>query len=220
MGASRPRVIISAAITLDGKIATARGDSGISSKQDAMRVHLLRAKTDAILVGKNTALLDNPLLNVRHVSGPNPVRVILDPLGEIPDKSNILRTADEIPTILVVTGGISAENLTRLSDFPVEIIRTRRHRISIKWLLGRLAARNIRSIMVEGGGSTNWEFVKHNLFDEVILMISPHLVGGSRAPTIVDGDGFARISRAARLNLVSSRRQGDEIVLHYVNNHS
>jgi len=87
---SKPYVILSAATSIDGKIATRTGISHLSSKQDSIRLHKLRSKVDAILVGKNTVLRDNPMLTVRHIKGKNPIRIILDSEGNIPKNSKIL----------------------------------------------------------------------------------------------------------------------------------
>ena len=100
---SKPYVIISAATSIDGKIATRTGDSKLSSKQDFIRLHKLRSKVDAILIGKNTVFQDNPMLNVRFVKGKNPVRIILDSAGTISTKSKILQTSNNISTIIVVS---------------------------------------------------------------------------------------------------------------------
>ncbi len=102
MGKSKPYVILSAATSVDGKIATRTGDSNLSSRQDKVRLHKLRSKVDAILVGKNTVLLDNPLLTVRYTRGKNPIRIILDSKGTISKKSKILQTSNKIPTIIAV----------------------------------------------------------------------------------------------------------------------
>jgi len=99
----RPHVIFSAAITLDGKLATRTGDSKLSSKADKIRVHKLRSKVDAILVGKNTAKIDDPLLSVRNIKKKNPVRIILDSNASIRTSSRILKTCSKIPTIIAVS---------------------------------------------------------------------------------------------------------------------
>jgi 2,5-diamino-6-(ribosylamino)-4(3H)-pyrimidinone 5'-phosphate reductase len=119
MEKSRPYVILSAATSLDGKIATRTGDSKLSSKQDSVRVHKLRSKVDAILVGKNTVLRDNPLLTVRHTRGRNPIRIVLDSKGTISKKSQILQTSNKIPTIIAVSKKITKSNFDKLNKFPV-----------------------------------------------------------------------------------------------------
>jgi 2,5-diamino-6-(ribosylamino)-4(3H)-pyrimidinone 5'-phosphate reductase len=112
MEKSRPHIILSAAISVDGKIATKTGDSKLSSKQDSIRLHKLRSKVDAILVGKNTVAIDDPLLTVRHTKGKNPIRIVLDSKGTLSDKSKILQTSDKIKTIIVVSKKLQNQIIT------------------------------------------------------------------------------------------------------------
>ena len=217
MGRFRPHVIFSAAITLDGKLATRTGDSKLSSKADKNRVHKLRRKVDAILIGKNTAKLDDPILSVHHAKKKNPIRIILDSNATIQNNSRILRTSSKIPTIIAVGERASKKNLQRLEKLPVKIIVCGKNRINIKKLLVVLRKQGIKKILVEGGGETNWSFVKENLTDEMIITITPYLVGGATAATLVGGDGFLTIAKSTKLKLKSIRRMNNEIVLHYEN---
>mgnify|MGYP000029372736 FL=1 len=216
MEKSKPYVILSAATSVDGKIATRAGDSNLSSKQDKVRLHKLRSKVDAILVGKNTVLLDNPLLTVRYARGKNPIRIILDSKGTISKKSKILQTSDKIPTIIAVSKTISKSNYDKLCKFPVEIITAGKNSVNIKLLLKKLYNKKINTILVEGGGTVNWEFIKHNLFDELIITLSPFLIGGNDAISFVQGKGFKKISNSPNLHLKSIKRLKNHIVLNYV----
>ena len=216
MGKSKPYVILSAATSVDGKIATKTGDSNLSSKQDKVRLHKLRSKVDAILVGKNTVLLDNPLLTVRYARGKNPIRIILDSKGTISKKSKILQTSDKIPTIIAVSKKISKSNFDKLCKFPVEIITAGKNSVDIKLLLKKLSNKKINTILVEGGGTVNWEFIKHNLFDELIITLSPFLIGGNDAISFVQGKGFEKISNSPNLRLKSIKRLKNHVVLYYV----
>ncbi|MBA4719197.1 MAG: 2,5-diamino-6-(ribosylamino)-4(3H)-pyrimidinone 5'-phosphate reductase [Nitrosopumilus sp.] len=216
MEKSKPYVILSAATSVDGKIATRTGDSKLSSKQDSVRLHKLRFKVDAILVGKNTVLRDNPLLTVRYTRGKNPIRIILDSKGTIPKKSKIIQTSNEIPTIIAVSKRISQSNLDKLHKFPVEVIIAGENSVNIKLLLKKLSDKKIKTILVEGGGTINWEFIKHNLFDELIITISPFLIGGNDAISFVQGQGFAKISSSPKLHLKLIKRLKNHLVLHYV----
>ena len=216
MEKSKPYVILSAATSVDGKIATRAGDSNLSSKQDKVRLHKLRSKVDAILVGKNTVLLDNPLLTVRYARGKNPIRIILDSKGTISKKSKILQTSDKIPTIIAVSKTISKSNYDKLCKFPVEIITAGKNSVNIKLLLKKLYNKKINTILVEGGGTVNWEFIKHNLFDELIITLSPFLIGGNDAISFVQGKGFKKISNSPNLHLKSIKRLKNHIVLYYV----
>jgi len=213
----RPHVIFSAAITLDGKLATRTSDSGLSSKRDKSRVHKLRSKVDAILIGKNTAKIDDPLLSVHDIKKKNPVRIILDSNATIRTSSRILRTSSKIPTIIVVSKKARKKNLKRLEKFPVQVIVCGKYTVNIKKLLGILRKERIKSILVEGGGATNWAFVKENLVDEAIITITPYLVGGITAVTLVDGDGFSTITKSIRLKLKNVIKIKNEVVLHYKN---
>jgi len=216
MEKSRPYVILSAATSVDGKIATRTGDSNLSSKQDKVRLHKLRSKVDAILVGKNTVLLDNPLLTVRYTRGKNPIRIILDSKGTISKKSKILQTSNKIPTIIAVSKKISKSNFDKLRKFPVDVIIAGKNSVNIKLLLKKLFDKKINTILVEGGGTINWEFIKQNLFDELIITLSPFLIGGNDAISFVQGKGFEKISNSPNLRLKSIKRLKNHIVLYYV----
>ena len=213
----RPRIILSAAITLDGKLATRTGDSKLSSKVDKNRVHKLRSKVDAILIGKNTAKLDDPLLSVHHAKKKNPIRIILDSNATISSSSRILKTCSKIPTIIVVSKKAQKKNLQKLEKFPVQVIVSGKYRVNIKKLLTTLRKQGIKNILVEGGGTANWAFVKENLVDEAIITITPYLAGGMTATTLVDGDGFSTIAKSIRLKLKSVSKMKNEVILHYEN---
>ena len=217
MGRFRPHVIFSAAITLDGKLATRTGDSKLSSKVGKNRVHKLRSKVDAILIGKNTAKLDDPLLSVHHAKKKNPIRIILDSNATISSSSRILKTCSKIPTIIAVSKKAQKKNLQKLEKFPVQVIVSGKYRVNIKKLLTTLRKQGIKNILVEGGGTVNWAFVKENLVDEAIITITPYLVGGMTATTLVDGDGFSTIAKSIRLKLKSVSKMKNEVILHYEN---
>ena len=217
MESFRPHVIFSAAITLDGKLATRTGDSKLSSKKDKIRVHKLRSKVDAILIGKNTVKIDDPLLSVHNIKKKNPIRIILDSNATISTSSRILKTCSKIPTVIVVTKKAQKKNLQKLEKFPVQIVVCGNNTVSIKKLLVVLKKKGIKNILVEGGGATNWAFVKENLVDEAIITITPYLVGGMTATTLVDGDGFSTITKSIRLKLKNVKKMKNEVVLHYQN---
>ncbi|MCH8323566.1 MAG: 2,5-diamino-6-(ribosylamino)-4(3H)-pyrimidinone 5'-phosphate reductase [Thaumarchaeota archaeon] len=215
MAKSRPHVILSAAISVDGKIATKTGDSNLSSKIDKIRVHKLRSKVDAILIGQNTLRRDDPILSVRYAKGKNPIRIILDSRGKISSKSKIIKTCNKIPTILAVSKNISNKNLQRLKKYPLEIIVTGENKVNLKQLLKQLEKRKIKKLLLEGGGTVNWEFIKQGLFDEIIVTVTPFLIGGTKSISLVQGLGFSKISKSTKLKLKKIKQQKNELVLHY-----
>jgi 2,5-diamino-6-(ribosylamino)-4(3H)-pyrimidinone 5'-phosphate reductase len=215
MERSRPYVILSAAMTLDGKIETKMSKLKLSSKKDTVRVHKLRAKVDAILIGKNTLEIDNPTLSVRHTVGKNPTRIILDSHGTIKSSSKILQTCDKIQTIIVTTNLISAANLSRLRKFPIQIITCGSSSVSISKLLKILHNKGIKKIIVEGGGTINWSFLKHGFVDELIITIAPYILGGSNSKTLVEGDGFKNLLSATKLKLKKIQKINNELIVFY-----
>ena len=208
-------VILSAAISIDGKISTKTNDSKLSSKEDSIRLHKLRSKVDAILIGKNTLLQDDPLLTVRHTKGKNPIRIILDSKGTIPINSKIIKTSNQIPTIIVVSKKITNTNLLKLKKLPIEIIVAGENSVNLKLLMKKLSTKNIKTVLVEGGGTVNWEFIKNNIFNELIVTLSPYLIGGNDATSFVQGKGFAKIINSPKLKLKSIKRLKNYLVLNY-----
>jgi 2,5-diamino-6-(ribosylamino)-4(3H)-pyrimidinone 5'-phosphate reductase len=206
-------VILSAAISIDGKIATRTGRSNLSSRKDLIRMHNLRKNVDAILVGKNTINIDNPLLTVRYAKGRNPIRIILDSKGSLSPKSKVISTANKTPTILVVSEN-APRNVERFITKGVEIIRCGKKKINVKKLLNILGKKGIKRIIVEGGGITNWYFFKEKLVDEIVITIAPYVVGGTSAISLVEGIGFSDVSNSFKLKKIEKSQ--NEIVLHYV----
>jgi len=234
-----PRVIISAAVSVDGKISLARGrgprsraraPARLSSESDVSRVHRLRAKCDAILVGLNTVLSDDPLLTVRHAragrkkggggdatAGSQPVRVILDSMARIPPASKVIVTSPGIRTIIAVSGAAPERRILALRRTGAEVVTMGRKEVDVRRLLSHLAKDGIRSVLVEGGGTTNWEFLRRNLVDEIVVAVSPYVLGGGLrgAVSLVEGEGFPSVSGSPKLSLRSARRLGDHVILSY-----
>ena len=215
MEKSRPYVILSAAMTLDGKIGKNTTKIKLSSKKDKIRVHRLRAKVDGILIGKNTLDADNPTLSVRYTRGKNPVRILLDSRGTIKSSSKIIQSCNKIPTIVATTSLISKKNLLRLEKFPLEVIKCGKTSADILRLLKILHKKRIKKILLEGGGTINWSFLKRGLVDELIITIAPYILGGSDSVTLVEGSGFKSIFSMKKLKLRKIQKIGNEIVVYY-----
>ena len=212
---SKPKIILSAAISVDGKISTAAGESKLSSKKDLIRLHKLRSQVDAIIIGKNTVNIDDPLLTVRYKKGKNPIRIILDSNGVISKKSRILQTSNEVQTIIVVSKKIAKENLEKLENFPVEVLKIGKDQVNVKLLMKILLKKKIKTVLLEGGGTINWEFIKNNLVDEFFITITPFILGGENAISLVQGKGFEKISKSSQLQLKTIKRLENDLVLNY-----
>ena len=212
---SRPYVILSAAITLDGKLGVKNKRTKLSSKNDKIRVHKLRSRVDAIIIGNNTVRLDNPLLTVRHAQGKNPVRIILDSSGTIKSNSKIIQTCNNVPTIIAVSELISEKNLQRLRKFSLEIIVCGKNSVDISKLLGTLLKKGIKKILLEGGGAVNWSFIKRNLIDEAIITLTPYILGGKDSVSLVEGIGFKNLDVSTKLKLKKIQKNKNELVLFY-----
>ena len=111
---------------------------------------------------------------------------------------------------------ITKVNLKKLRTFPVEVIFAGTNSVNIKLLLKKLFTRKLKTILVEGGGTLNWEFVKQNLFDELIITLSPFLIGGKDAISFIQGQGFKKISNSPNIRLKSVKRLKNHLVLHYI----
>ncbi len=215
-------VILNAAITLDGKIASVTGDSKISSIMDLKRVHKLRSGVDAIIIGSNTAIIDNPMLNVRfYKKSNNPTRVIIDSGCKISLNSKIIRTAKKINTIIAINNEVkSASKIKKLTDLNVKIIKTNKTKfgkVDLKKLFLFLERMGIKKVLIEGGGEINWSCLRLGLVDELRVTISPIIIGGRNAKTITEGIGFSKISQGIKLKLRKiTKYKNGEIVLYYI----
>ena len=208
--AVRPRVIINAAMSVDGKIALPDGKAvRLSNEEDMRRVHQLRAAVDAILVGVGTVLMDDPKLTVKseYAKGRNPLRIVLDSDGKIPEGAHVL---DGTAPTLIVT----SEESTR--EFPnAEVLRCGKDEVDLPLLLERLATRGIRSILVEGGSTVIWSFLRGRIADELKIFVSSRVLGGHSAPTLAGGQGATSLEDSIRLHLDRTERLGDGVLLEY-----
>jgi diaminohydroxyphosphoribosylaminopyrimidine deaminase / 5-amino-6-(5-phosphoribosylamino)uracil reductase len=190
VGTGRPYVHAKWAMTLDGKIATRTGDSKwISNDASRRRVHELRGVVDAIVVGIGTALADDPLLTARPAGPRVAARIVLDRRGRLPLGSHLVRTAREVPTIVVGEGNVD------LVAAGCEVILAG----SIAEMLDELGRRRYTNIMVEGGGEVLGSFLDAGQIDEVHVFIAPRLAGGAGARGPVLGVGVDRMADALRL---------------------
>ena len=211
-------MLINAAMTIDGKIATNRGDSTISSKQDLRRLHRLRSSVDAIVIGISTVIVDNPRLTVRLVKrcGTTPVRIIVDSTGRIPLDSKILKSASKINTIVAVTSKASDKRIDKIKSAGAMVIVAGTRTVDLKELFYILKKIGFNKILVEGGGELNWSVLQLGIVNELMVTVAPRIVGGRTATTLVEGDGYTRISEGIKMELINiSRQNNGEVILYY-----
>lgn len=211
-----PFVILKSAMSLDGKIATPKGDSQwITSEASRKYVKTLRSQVDAILVGIDTVLQDNPgLLSSR--SKKRPIRVILDSHLRIPLDARVLNS--RAPTIVVTQNGVDKKRIENLEARGVEVLQIPKWRkhpqrgLDLKYLMKKLAKRGVASILIEGGGKINASALEMGLVDKILFFIAPKIVGGENAITPVEGEGIDRIGEAIKLKDTKIRKFGDDIL--------
>ena len=211
-----PFVALKTAMTLDGKIATAAGQSQwITNEASRYETHRLRDIYDGILVGINTALADNPSLTTRlkEYSGRNPVRIVVDSRARLPLTAKLV-TDGAARTIVAVTEQAPAERVEALRSAGVEIIVAgSSNHVDMQSLMEQLGAMKISSVLVEGGGSVNFSLLQAGLVDRVYAFIAPKLVGGRDALTPVEGEGFQELDRAVELENIQVRQLGSDVLL-------
>lgn len=207
-----PFVTLKTASSLDGKIATSKGESKwITGKESREDVHLLRHIHDAILVGVNTVLADDPSLNTRMPNGgKNPIRIILDNHLRTPIQAKMIN--DKLAPVWIITSSVcDANKQEEFEKRGVIFIRMDETSISIKSLLKTLYDKGIRSLLVEGGGSVNDSFLRSGLFNQVIIYLAPLLIGSENAPSSFSGLGIATLEHAARLTFKKVEYIGNDL---------
>ncbi len=208
-----PYITIKSAITLDGKIATVLGESKwISSKESRNYVYKLRSIYDAVLVGINTVLKDNPKLT-SHNFGRNPLRVVVGDITKffnIYDKYNVFK--DENKTFFFTPESKLTEIIIKKFN-NVEIFEFKEKKILLKKVLYYLAEKGISSVLVEGGGETNWNFISENLVDEFILIVAGKIFGGRNAKTWVEGDGVKFPKKAYKIKFLSIEQINKDFII-------
>lgn len=204
----RPFVALKFAASLDGKLATHNGDSKWITNEKARNfARKLRANNQAVLVGINTVLKDNPHLGVRIKGKKDPVRIILDPSLQIPETSQVLRDNN---IILIAGPKISNSQKERLENRGFTIISAE-NPISIPTLLSILREKEIISLLVEGGGETLGNFIDSGITDKVYAFYAPIIIGGKNAVSI-GGKGFNTIRESLKLKNISYKKFGDDIL--------
>lgn len=213
-----PFIQVKAAVSLDGRMATKEFDSQwISSSQARDYAQLLRGEYDAIMVGINTLIKDDPLLTVRHPGwkGKKITRVILDSRLRFPLQARILQTLDKGKILVFTLGQASPNKAYALLNKGVEVISlpVSSSRLDLKEVLRLLAKKEISSVLVEGGGRLLTTLIEEKLADKILLILAPLLIGGAKAPSFFQGQGFVRIRDSLRLKKMRAFTAGDDLLL-------
>ena len=210
----QPYVVMKTAMTLDGKIATATGESQwISGEASRKDVHRLRHKYTGIMVGINTIIHDNARLTCRMEQGKNPVRIVVDSCLRIALTSNVLKDQENNQTILATTNQASPLAARKLETFGSKVLycSSKDNRVDLNDLMNQLGAMGVDSILLEGGATLNDAALRAGIVQEVVTYIAPKMIGGAVAPTPVGGIGVEHLQDAYQLGQMKVSAIGDDI---------
>ena len=215
MTASRPWVIAKWAMTLDGKLATAVGDSQwISGEESRAVVHQLRGRMDAIVVGRGTAEQDDPLMTARPAGVRTPTRIVLDSQAVLSLKSQLVRTSSDAPVLVAVEANAPEARCHALRETGIEVWQAPSAAVSLqdRWLalLDELGRRQMTNILVEGGAKVLGALLDAGEIDEVHAFIAPKLIGGA-GPSPLRGEGRALMADALRLTSPKIEMLGEDV---------
>ena len=222
MKTGRPYVTLKAGMTLDGKLATATGESRwITGERSRREVHQLRGDVDAVLIGLGTVLADDPSLTARtgprleQLASKQPLRIVVDSRLRTPVKAQILAQQDKAKTIVATTAAASAARRSVLQKQGIEILTLPglQGRVSLPALLKHLGRRGIMSLLVEGGSEVNAAMLKAKLVDHICLYIAPLLLGGQNAKGVIGGTSPARLADAIEVRHMVTRSIGNDVVV-------
>ncbi|MFX1555762.1 MAG: 2,5-diamino-6-(ribosylamino)-4(3H)-pyrimidinone 5'-phosphate reductase [Promethearchaeota archaeon] len=216
-GSEKPYIILSAAMSIDGKIASKDGDPDLSDEDDWKEVHKLRSQVDAIIVGKQTIIKDNPKLHIKYYDHKGYYRIVLDSNLSIPLDSNVISYKQDVyPTIICTTENISLEKIKKFESKSIKVVKSGEgKRVDLLKLMPLLSNQGIKSILLEGGGNLNWSFIKNDLIDEIRLTIAPWIVGGKEAISLVEGEGFSKMIESPRFILTNIINRNNYVILNY-----
>lgn len=212
----RPQVIVNCAMSADGKIALpSRKQMRLSCEEDIRRMHQLRHDCDAVLVGVGTILSDDPKLTAKetYVNNPRqPLRVVLDSKGRTPTNALVLNTDAQT---LIITGKETQKKYPGSHIEVVECDTDENDFLDVAQVLQILFKKGIKKLLVEGGGTVIWTFLKAGVVDDLYTYIAPCIIGGTDTSTLADGEGIHSEKEGIPLKLVDVKRFGPGILTHY-----
>lgn len=216
-----PFVTLKIAQTLDGKIATAAGESKwITGEKAREEGHRLRDINDAILVGINTVLKDDPSLTTRVPGGRDPIRVIVDSKLRIPLSAKVITQKSSAKTFIATLDTMSNDKLVKLLDAGAEILLARgtKGRVDLKYLMKMLGSFGITSVLIEGGAEVNASALKSGVVDKVVMFIAPMLMTGNDSLCSIGGTSPMKLAQSIGLSDMQARFVGQDLMIEgYVN---
>jgi 2,5-diamino-6-(ribosylamino)-4(3H)-pyrimidinone 5'-phosphate reductase len=202
-------------MSADGKIASPlRKQMRISDEEDIRRMYQLRNEVDAVLVGIGTILADDPKLTVKETYVPHPkqpLRVILDSKGRTPAQALALNTVSKT---LIITGEGQKKTSPGSHVEVVECRTTDDGQIDLHCALDHLYQKGVRKLLVEGGGTVIWNFLRNKVVDDLFIFIGSCIIGGKDTPTVADGEGIKE-GESISLKIVEVQRLGTGVLVHY-----
>jgi diaminohydroxyphosphoribosylaminopyrimidine deaminase/5-amino-6-(5-phosphoribosylamino)uracil reductase len=211
-----PFVTMKIAQTLDGKIATASGESQwITGEEARAEGHRLRDINDAILVGSNTVLKDDPSLTMRIRDGKDPIRIVLDSRLRTPPTAKIIKQQSPAKTYIATLPSASREKMVALLDAGAEIIlaKPKDGKVDLKSLMKQIAGFGITSVLIEGGAEVHASALKAGIVDKVVMFVAPMLMTGHDSLGSIGGRSPKRLSNATKLRRVSTRFVGEDVMV-------
>lgn len=213
----KPFCLYKAAMTLDGKIASATGDSRwISGEASRKLAHKLRHEYSAIMVGIGTVLKDNPKLDARRTRkiSKDPLKVIVDSVARISLDAKVLTHNPQL-TLVAVTQMADPEKLSEIRRTGAQVIvcPEKNEQVDLEYLMLALGSMDIDSVFLEGGGTLAFSAIQDKVVDKVILFVAPKFIGGKKAPTILEGDGIPRISQAIPFDVTKLKMIEEDIII-------
>ena len=208
----KPKITVKAAMTLDGKIATYKYDSKwITSEKSRNFVHKLRTKYDAVLVGENTALQDNPMLT-SHSKGKNPVRVVIDPYLKLPKKSHVFDGS--VPTVIIYDEKIiKIPSHLRKDGIILASVNITAAKKDFGVITDKLKNLSLKNILIEGGGSVIASALFSGRVDDIYFFIAPKIAGGKCSVSAVGGKGVEKISEALKVKDMKVKSIGGDLLI-------
>jgi diaminohydroxyphosphoribosylaminopyrimidine deaminase/5-amino-6-(5-phosphoribosylamino)uracil reductase len=210
-----PFVTLKFAQTLDGRIASATGDSRwISSELSLRFAHRLRSLHDAVLLGVGTVLTDDPQLTVRLAKGKNPIRIVTDSRLRIKLSSRVLKEQKSARTIIATTSNANREKLSSLMQMGIDILfvdEDMEGRVDLKDLLTKLGGMSISSVLVEGGTKIITSLIRQGLVDKYVVISAPKIMG--RGIDAVGDLGISDVDGALKLSFIKTRRNGQDLII-------